>query len=112
AAITTKPSSPEVAMRQHVLRFSGQSSAPSPGSRRGTCRERSSATWTRRPATGRVLLAATIAMALGLQLVLGAPTASAADSQDGLINNTLIPGASQLHYTMKVGTLGQLPRQA
>jgi polyisoprenoid-binding protein YceI len=115
-------------MRRYYLQFTAQCAALLPGARRCARHERLSGPWSWRPASGRALVAAAMLTALGLPLVAGAPTAAqaasgapgaasthgtrAAESQDGLIHITLIPGASEARYIMQVRTFGQPPRPA
>jgi len=67
----------------------------------------------RRSAAGRAALAFAVVTALGLPLVAAAPEAArAAESSDGLIHITFLPGESEARYIMQVRTLGQAPKQA
>ncbi|MGE3273403.1 MAG: YceI family protein [Chloroflexota bacterium] len=62
-------------------------------------------------AARRITLTAALVAAVGAPLVLGAPAAArAAESPDGLVHITLIPGASEARYTLTVRVLGQPPQ--
>lgn len=67
----------------------------------------------RRSAAGRAGLTVAVVAALGLPLVAVAPEAArAAESTDGLIRITFLPGQSEARYIMQVRTLGQPPKPA
>jgi polyisoprenoid-binding protein YceI len=59
------------------------------------------------------VLTVAVVAALGLPLVAAAPEAArAAESTDGLIHITFLPGESEARYIMTVRSLGQAPKQA
>ncbi len=67
----------------------------------------------RRSAAGRAALTVAIVAALGLPLVAAAPDAArAAESTDGLIHITFLPGESEARYIMQVRTFGQPSKAA
>jgi hypothetical protein len=67
----------------------------------------------RRAAFARALFATAFAASLALPFLASAPpTASAAESPDGLIRMALTPGESEARYIMSVRTLGQAPKPA
>ncbi len=115
-------------MRHHFMQLTARCAALLHGTCRLTLHRRLSGSWSRRSASGRALLAVAMLTTLGGPLVAGAPEAAqaasgetsaasalgtrAAESQDGLIHITLIPGASEARYIMQVRTLGQPPRPA
>jgi hypothetical protein len=67
----------------------------------------------RRSAVRRAALAFAVVAALGLPLVAAAPEAArAAESSDGLIHITFLPGESEARYIMQLRSLGQPPKAA
>jgi hypothetical protein len=67
----------------------------------------------RRSTARRAVVAFAILTTVGLQVVAGVPDlARAAESADGMIHISIVPGASEARYIMQVRTLGQPPRPA
>lgn len=66
-----------------------------------------------RSAAGRAVFAAAMLSTLGLVVIGGAPeSARAAESTDGLIRISFIPGASEARYIMQIRMFGQAPKAA
>ena len=100
-------------MRRSLLPDRSRWTRMLPGARRGARPALTGARPTRRSAVGRAVLAFAVVTALGLPLVAAAPEpVRAAESTDGLIHITFLPGQSEARYIMSVRTLGQPPKQA
>lgn len=84
-----------------------------PGAVRSTPASPSARPRARRSSAGRAVLAFAVVAALGLPIVAAAPEAArAAESTDGLIRITFLPGQSEARYTMQVRSFGQPPKPA
>src|SRR5687767_13102883 len=98
-------------MRRNLLPDRALWSRLLPGARQNTPPAPAGTPRSRRTAAGRAALAFAVVAALGLPLVAAAPEAArAAESGDGLIHITFLPGQSEARYIMQVRTLGQPPK--